>query len=81
MLDSLILRSPVLAGVIRLEFRLKKLLTGLLFLCFSFSAFSENEICPTQENKPWDKLEEKAFSKDAAKTQLESLNKLFSGEI
>ena len=50
-------------------------------LVFSQTSLAEEPICPVLESQPWDKMEEKAFSKEAAIEQLEALNKLFFGEI
>lgn len=54
----------------------------LLFICvlFAQSAFSE-DICPKKVEKPWDKMDESSFSKEAAIKQLEALNDMFNGKI
>ena len=60
---------------------MRALLAIFTLLVFSQTSLAEEPICPVSESQPWDKMEEKAFSKEAAMEQLEALNKLFSGKI
>ena len=50
-------------------------------LSFTHASLAEEPICPVLANQPWDKMEEIAFTKEAATEQLEALSQLFSGEI
>ena len=60
---------------------MRNFLFALTVLTFSNIAQSEDRICPVAKDQPWDKMEEKAFSKDAVQKQLEALEHLYSGEI
>ena len=56
-------------------------ITVLLILMGSSFAHADGEICPSYKPKVWDQLNESAFSKEAVKKQIKSLNKYFDGEI
>jgi len=60
--------------------KLKIISTALFFLVFSCCSYAEIN-CEIKGKQPWDKMEEKAFSKQAAVKQLKALNQLFAGEI
>jgi len=57
-----------------------KYLLVLFYVFFAKVAFSE-DICPTKADKPWDKMDESFFSKEAAIKQLEALNDMFNRKI
>ena len=67
-------------SVMRKDMELKTISFAILFLIFSSYSFAET-ICEIKGKQPWDKMEEKAFSKQSAMEQLKALNQLFSGEI
>lgn len=60
---------------------MKVLIITFVFLAFSGASLAEDLICPVEENQRWDKMSEKAFSKEAATEQVKALQKLFAGEL
>ncbi|MGH1441792.1 MAG: hypothetical protein ACRBBR_16885 [Cellvibrionaceae bacterium] len=60
---------------------MKALFIAFALISFSHASLAEKLIYPAFKKQSWDKMEEKAFSKEAAIEQLKILNKLFSGEI